>query len=140
MENRTPASSDERLVDLLRKTVAGETGHLSALAHAGNKVLGEVNAHITPPLTLTTRALATVLRGMLSGDHSPEQARQWASFVSYGYFAEPGRPVRPLDFEWDEAAEEPIAHTLMRLNEIGDLIDGEVSTEEIHQLLAALGN
>ena len=110
------------------------------LAEAGNKVLEEVTVNISPRLTLTATAVATVLRGMLSGAHSPEEAQQWASFVRHGYFAEPGRgPVNPLDIDFEASADQSIADAIGRLDEIGDLIDGEVTTEEIYQLLAALG-
>ncbi len=46
--------------------------------------------------------------------------------------------IRPLDIDYEDACEEEIAAAVSRLDEIGDLVDGEVSTGEILDLLQLL--
>lgn len=86
-------------------------------------------------------AVVDVLRGLLVGAWTPEQVQAWASFVRRGHIAgRSGLPVRPLDIEYDDACEEEIAAAVSRLDEIGDLVDGEVTTGEILDLLQLLGD
>ncbi len=81
-----------------------------------------------------------VLRGLLDDAWTPEQAQEWASFVRRGYVAgRSERPVRPLAIDYDDACEEEIAAVVARLDEIGDVVDGEVSASEILDLLQLLG-
>jgi hypothetical protein len=48
-------------------------------------------------------------------------------------------PIEPLGIEYDPEREEEIADAVARLEEIGDLIDGELpSQEETRALLARL--
>lgn len=81
-----------------------------------------------------------VLRGLIVRAWPPEQAQSWASFVRRGYIAgRSDRPIRPLDIEYDDACEEEIAAAVSRLDEIGDVVDGEVTTGEVLDLLRLLG-
>lgn len=88
-------------------------------------------------------AVVGVLRGLIVGAWTPEQVQSWASFVRRGYIAgRSDRPIRPLDIEYDDACEEEIAAAVSRLDEIdeiGDVVDGEVTTGEVLDLLQLLG-
>ncbi len=64
------------------------------------------------------------------------QAR--ASLIRRGYVAGGSEPIRPLDIQYEEAFEDEIVEAIGRLDEIGDLIDGDVSPEEAHDLIRLL--
>jgi hypothetical protein len=104
-------------------------------------------------LVVTKKAVIRVLEGLLAASWTPEQAHVWATFVRWGVAGtwvkgEKGRrdlmpiaasvPYFPLDIEFDEADEDRIVEVVARLDEIGDFIDGHVSTREQHQLLEFL--
>lgn len=81
-----------------------------------------------------------VLRGPYDSAFSPELTQAWASFIRRGYVAEPGGgPIRPIDIDYEQAYEDDIAETVSRLDEIGDLVDGEVSSDGVLALLQLLG-
>lgn len=48
-------------------------------------------------------------------------------------------PVSPIEIEFEDAWEDAISEAVSRLDEIGDLIDGEVGTGEALSLLRLLG-
>jgi hypothetical protein len=47
-------------------------------------------------------------------------------------------PIRPLDIEYEPQHEEAIVECLARLDELGDIIDGELRPGEAAELLRAL--
>ncbi|MGI8916331.1 MAG: hypothetical protein ACR2JY_21590 [Chloroflexota bacterium] len=92
----------------------------------------------SPKLVVTLDAVDGVLRALRDGRVSPQQAQQWASFSRRGYVAGATRgPVGPLRIEYDPLHEDDIVNSISRLDEIGDVIDGEVSDEEINDMLRA---
>lgn len=69
-------------------------------------------------------------------------AQQWASFIRRGYFENQpsGRGGKPLEIDYDSAYEDAIAEVVSRLDEIGDVVDGDVPDEaETALLLYSLG-
>jgi hypothetical protein len=63
-----------------------------------------------------------------------------ASFVRAGCVANDSRgPIRPIEIDFEDAWEDAIAETVSRLDEIGDVVDGEVTSSEILALLHLLG-
>lgn len=48
-------------------------------------------------------------------------------------------PIRPIEIEFEEAWEDAISAAVSRLDEIGDVIDGEVTAGEALDLLQLLG-
>lgn len=97
-------------------------------------------ARVRRPVVVRRSSVVDVLRGLLVGAWTPEQVQAWASFVRRGYVASRSDlPVRPLEIEYDDACEEEIAAAVSRLDEIGDLVDGEVTTVEVLYLLQLLG-
>ena len=89
---------------------------------------------------VTRSGVVAVLEGLLDRAWTPEQAREWASFVRRGYVAGGSDlPIRPIEIDYDDCCEDEISAAVARLDEIGDLVDGEVSTGEILDLLQLLG-
>ena len=96
-------------------------------------------------LVVTPKAVRAVLLALQQQQVPPYLVQQWASFVRRGYFANPDgqpgpatQPIAPIDIEYDLSFEDQIAEIISRLDEIGDLIDGEVTDAEIAIMLQSL--
>ena len=126
---------DAALQRELRITIAGDTAAMSRIASAPQSELLLAAEHCAD-LALSPQAVARVLEGLLNRTVSPSDAQQWASFVRRGFVApQPSGPVRAVDIAYDPEHEEVLATVVSRLDEIGDLVDGEVSDHELAQLL-----
>ena len=92
-----------------------------------------------PNLVVTSDAVGDVLRALRDRRVSPQQAQQWASFIRRGYLtgANDG-PLRPLSIEYDPEHEDVIVEILSRLDELGDVVDGHVSDDELSTMLGEL--
>jgi hypothetical protein len=113
---------------------------MAALASFDHADLRAVASELRQPALVTRPAAVRVLRGLLEDAWTPEQAQAWASFVRRGYVARrDSHAIRPLDIDYEPACEEEIAAAVSRLDEIGDQVDGEVSTGEVLDLLQLLG-
>ena len=124
-------------IDTVSAAVNGSTEALTAVGRAPHHEL--LAASSESPLVLGRDAVAAVLDGMAAGSVSGADAQAWASFVRWGYInPEPGG-TRPLSIDYDPTAEDAIVEGVGRLDEIGDLIDGEVpGPDELANLRAAL--
>jgi hypothetical protein len=91
-------------------------------------------------LILTRDAVVSVLTEFRDGKISAVAAQQWASFVSHGQVdgAPQVGPIEPVEIDWELPYEDAIAEALARLDELGDLIDGELEDGEADQLIADL--
>lgn len=118
--------------------VAGDPGGLS-MAKAANHP-GLLNAAVRlPPLTIARSALVRVLKSWRSGHCTADEVQQWASFVRRGFIAGAARSaVRPIDIEYDTCDEDLIVEIIGRLDEIGDMVDGEVDDNEREEMLRIL--
>jgi hypothetical protein len=119
---------------LLEEAVAGDAtamGEIGSAAHAD-----VLHAGVGLRLVVTRRAVARVLTALLDRAIDPEIAQRWASFIKRGIAAGGSGAVRPLDIEWED--EDLLAEVLGRLDELGDLIDGEMSDAELRQWLGRL--
>jgi len=87
---------------------------------------------------LTAAAVRLVLRQLLEQTADPLTVQQWASFVMRGYLEPVGPPIRPVPTEYEESYEREIVEALHYLDQLGDLIDGEVEPDLVRQLLATL--
>jgi hypothetical protein len=110
---------------LAQRAAAGDMRSLVALqAVPHEQVLDEVG---TAQLLVLRESVASVLSRLGRAEIEPEQARQWASFVRWGFAGHEHRgPLTPLSIEYEQAYEVQIADVVARLDEIGDVIDGEV--------------
>ena len=89
-----------------------------------------------PELVLPHNGIRKVLTELQRKHISPEQAQRWASFVRRGYIAgTQNGPVLPIDIDYEDSHEEQIAAAVARLDEIGDLIDGEISDDELQTMI-----
>lgn len=67
-------------------------------------------------------------RRLQRGEVTGGEAQRWASFVRRGFVAGDGSrlPVTPLLIDYEPEHEDAIVEVIGRLDEIGDVIDGEV--------------
>jgi hypothetical protein len=133
-------SSSTQVPEAVAQVVAGDPLALSLIAPLQHDEFRAAVTGLNAPLVVSRVAAVLVLHGLSERIFSPEQVQAWASFVRRGYVANPvGRPIRPIDIAYEDAWEEAIAATVSRLDEIGDLVDGEVMKGEIADLLQLLG-
>lgn len=116
------------------------TGDLSMIAEVACAPHVDVERawQVSKQHALTTSAVRHVLRQLLDQTADPLTVRQWASFVMRGYLEVVGPPIRPVDIEYEDPYEDEIVEALHYLDQIGDLIDGDVEPDRVRQLLATL--
>lgn len=125
--------SDE-VVAAVASVVAGDTTFDALRGQTQEQV---VAACAATPFVLTAPAVARVLAGFANGGISATAAQQWAAFVSRGML--PGaQSGQALDIDYEADAEAAIVEAVVRLDELGDVVDGSLSREEAEQLIAAL--
>lgn len=128
------------VLDALAQVLSGDPSALPLITPIALAALREAATALRSPLVVTRIAAVSVLQGLNEATYSPEQVQCWASFVRRGYVPSPAEgPIRPLDIAYEEAWEEAIAAAVSRLDEIGDVVDGEVRRGEVLDLLQLLG-
>lgn len=128
------------LAKSLDRLIRGDLGSLGAIVSAEHTEVLKAAEALGTPLVIPRTAAISVLRGLVDGTCSPEMAQAWASFVRRGYVTGGADgPIRPVAIDFEEAFEDAISAAVSRLDEIGDLIDGEVTADEALNLLQLLG-
>jgi hypothetical protein len=121
----------------VQSAVDGDTAALALVAVTDQNQLLAVAAG-SPPVVSRRSAMA-VLNGLSIGSISGEQAQAWASFVRHGFIEGASGPIRPLNIEYDKAADDAIVEVVGRLDQIGDEVDGDLpSPAELAALVASL--
>jgi hypothetical protein len=131
--------ASERLSDALTQVVNGDLRAMPTIAGADHDDLSKAARSIPQGLVVTRAAAVTVLQGFDQGTITPDEAQAWASFVRWGFVLGGRGPIAPIDIDYEEACEEAIVEAIGRLDEIGDLVDGDVSPAEVLLLLQLLG-
>jgi hypothetical protein len=125
----------------LGRALGGDPEAVADLASFEHATLLQAQKSVGPPLILGRDATVAVLRGLLDQRFTPADVHSWASLMRRGYIA--GRnengPIEPLDIDFDAQWEDGISAAVSRLDEIGDIVDGEVADGEILDLLQLLG-
>ena len=119
---------------LVRSAVAGDVLAARGLEAYANDEIQSIGS-AAGDLTLTCAAVARVLFDFQAGRVDASDVMRWAYFVQKGYV--PGRsgPTKALPINYEPENEDSIAEVIGRLTELGDLIDGIVSREELRRLL-----
>jgi hypothetical protein len=131
---------DRDLAGALRRALRGDASAIAEISMADHSSLRAAETSIGAPLVVRRAAAVSVLRGLIDGRVSPPAAQAWASFMRRGFVeAVVDGPTQPIDVEFEAAWEDAISATISRLDEIGDMIDGEVTTGEALDLLQLLG-
>ena len=119
----------------LMRVVEGDLSYLDQLLGYPHATI-EQAFHQAEQLFLTRAAVLNVLTGLKEGTLDPKTVQQWASLMRRGYVgrATEGQPVRPVEIEYEPEFEGPISEVLSRLDELGDIIDGEIDQNELTEL------
>jgi len=129
-----------KLREVLELALQGDASAIADITSVAHASLREAERSIGAPLVVKRAAAVSILRGLIDGRFSPAAAQAWASFVRRGFVeGAASGPIQPLDIEFEDAWEDAISAAVSRLDEIGDVIDGEVSTGEALDLLQLLG-
>jgi hypothetical protein len=124
---------------MVERAVAGDLTALAGLTSARwSDVIASVGHR---SFHLAADAVVDLSRRLQRGEVTGGDAQRWASFVRRGFIAGDGSrlPVTPLLIDYEPEHEDAIVEVIGRLDEIGDVIDGEVpDDEEIASLLALL--
>ena len=113
----------------LSEAVRGDLEAFSSLLEQPHSALQEARAAL-PDLVLTPASLRKVLLALQEDQVSPDLVQKWASFVRWGLVANSQGPIRPIEIDYEPLLEDLIAEVIARLDEIGDLIDGEVPEDD----------
>jgi len=125
---------------VLQQVLAGNPSAMTLLRAADHESLLATQVANARPLVLRRDAAARVLRALIDRQITPELAQSWASFVRRGYVegALADGPVTPVDIVFELEPEDAISQVVSRLDEIGDLVDGVVASDEAIDLLRRL--
>ena len=125
----------------LASSLQGDVAAFARLEQQPHAVLVQWAAQL-PVLILGPDGVLAVLEALEQQTAATPLIQRWASFVSRGYLANGGtqgwEPIKPLDIPYVVAAEDQIIEVLARLNELGDIVDGTIDTDELHELVASL--
>ena len=91
-------------------------------------------------LTVTADAAVRVLRQVHEDPTRERLAQRWASLILRGYLDQGSAPIVPLTIEIDPTAEAALIEALNRLADLGDVVDGQISTDELDDLIESLGH
>jgi len=73
---------------------------------------------------------------MQLGQTAPSDVQQWASFVRRSYIAgTKTSAIEPINIDYEVSHEEQIAEIVSRLDEIGDIVDGNISDDELAAMI-----
>lgn len=132
---------NRKLSGFLERALGGDPTAVAYLARVDQASLQEAHVSRGKALVVTRAATVAILRGLLDDRFAPTEVQSWASLMRRGYVADSGQigPIRPLEIEFEEAWEDGISAAVSRLDEIGDVVDGEVTRGEVLDLLQFLG-
>ncbi|KQQ94580.1 hypothetical protein ASF62_10955 [Leifsonia sp. Leaf325] len=128
------------LSDALKDAVQGDASAVSDIVGASHASLKEAAHAIGTPLVVRRASVIRILQELLNGRTSPSAVQAWASLMRRGYVARAAEgPIESIDIDYDQQWEDGIAMVISRLDEIGDVVDGEIDNAEAHELLQSLG-
>lgn len=134
MSTNTPAQA------ALTQVRKGDVFSLPVLMSFEHAALRDAATALGVPLVVSPGAVTAVLQGLDAGVFPPNLVQSWASFVRRGYIEDPnGGPVQPLNIDYEDAWEDAIVEAVSRMDEIGDIIDGEISSHEVRNMIQLFG-
>jgi hypothetical protein len=128
---------DEEVAATLRRVLSGDVRALDRLARFGPHVVSALLEGPGAPV-LSVGAVVSVVRGYAGGQLPQDQVQRWAAFMRWGYFGGPGAPKDAVAVEYDPRREFDINEVIGRLDELGDLIDGELREGEAEEMIRIL--
>lgn len=124
-------------VAIIQKLIDGDISAVDRVACWDESDFADVSR--SHGFVVRATGVVTVLQAFQTGRATQQQAQIWGDFAMHGFI--PGvvpRPLTSLDVKYDTSNEDAIAIAVMRLSELGDIVDGEFRPGEIDQLVASL--
>jgi hypothetical protein len=125
--------------DDVERVVDGDLSGVAAIQAALQDDLQAAWNSSSKPV-LTAAAVRRVVNELVAGTAEPNLVQLWASFLMWGHLQTVGRPIRPIDVEYESAYEDQIIEAIAVLEQIGDLIDGNPDELQLRQLVADLSS
>lgn len=89
-----------------------------------------------PTIIVTGSAVKNVLEKLRDREFSPEIINLWASFLFHGVCGKIGSEfMEEIDVEYECKYADEISEAISRLEDLGDLIDGTISNQEVTSLI-----
>ncbi len=125
------------LAQALSRALHGDLRDFALIREAFHPELEKAEGELGS-LVLSKAAVRAMLEKWRNRQVSDEQVQAWASFMMRGYLSEGSGPIQCLGIDYEEEFEELIASVISRLEELGDVIDGEISGRELAEMLSSL--
>ena len=127
-------SSEKAVLDAV---LSGDIGAMQKLRSWSSHDLNDLAA--ASEYELPARAVVRVLEEYDAGMWPQADVQEWAQLMRWGVLFGPDRsPFPEFVVEYAPDAEDAIIEALARLDELGDIIDGELRPGEAAELCAAL--
>lgn len=124
---------------LLNEILRGNPLLVGALASFGHSDILEASKGADAATLLKRDSVVAVLEGLRDGLWTVEEVQPWASFLRRGYVVGGvNTSLRPINFDYESQYEDEIVEVVGRLDEIGDMVDGDLSRQEVSNLLHIL--
>ena len=121
----------------LLAAVSGDLSALNALKPLDRSQVEEQAEGLQ--LVLAARVVARVLADYDAGVTRRDEVQRWAEFIRWGHLPGTSGPrLSNLEVYYEPEAEDAIVEAIGRLDELGDIIDGELRPGEAAELRAAL--
>lgn len=149
--------NDVEIMQRLERALEGDVLVIAELAEIGNvRIFRAWHDSACPDLIVPRAGLISLLHRMLDRTVAPELARDWAFFVRHGYLGSWSRTLvagdvtgiveraeatvigDELPIVWESPFEDRINEATFRLDEIGDLVDGVVTDDELRDFIRSL--
>jgi hypothetical protein len=127
------------LIAAALRAVSGDVTAVVDVERAAHQQLVDAVRQADGPLVLSRDAVASVVRRYADGQISEAEAQRWAALMRRGYVSDSSSTLTAqIEIEYDLQHESAIVEALARLDELGDIIDGELRPGEAAELLRAL--
>lgn len=124
--------------ELLIRSVQGDFEAFAILLNQSHEEIQRCRKALSE-LVLTTDIVRKVLIMLQKHEVSTDLVQKWASFIRRGYLTGSHSAVLfPIDISYEASSEERIADVISRLDEIGDLLNGEIHNNELATLIESL--
>ena len=127
-------------VDARQAMVAAVGGDLAALELLKSIRVERIEEQAAGlELIVEARVVAQVLAEFDAGTAQADVVQRWAEFIRWGHLPGTAGPrLSNVYVDYEAEAEDAIIEALARLDELGDIVDGELRPGEAAQLRAAL--
>lgn len=127
-------TSKKALSKILQDLIEGNLEKISTVFNSTQQELQNARESLNT-YSLSKEALLKVLYDFQISRVSSNQVQKWASFMRWGIIPSSStEPVKPLEIGYSSNYEDEIIEVLAKLDELGDIVDGEINLLDIKDL------